>query len=177
MSRVNSSVVECNSSKVVTRVRFPFDAIFLIIKTIKKIEQKIRKFKITLIMNSKVYGCILVSPMNRYLLVQGRKTEKWSFPKGHPNENEQSLECAKRELYEETGIKAPFMYSDVYELAFGTYYMYNTREEINCNIQDSNEIIQTQWFTKEQMRKISTNVDVNTFLRQKKKKFRYISAN
>ena len=33
------------------------------------------------------------------------RQQKWSFPKGHIEEGETPLECAKREFYEETHVK------------------------------------------------------------------------
>ena len=112
-----------------------------------------------------VYGCILVSNNNRHLLVQGRSTGKWSFPKGHPNLNERPIDCAHRELFEETGLRAPFMYSDLYNLATGSYFKYRVLSEDLCSIKDSQEIMATSWVTPEQMKKMSVNIDVNTYLR------------
>jgi len=117
---------------------------------------------------NQVCGCILHSPYNRYLLVQGRKTGKWSFPKGHPNSNEANIDCAQRELYEETGLRAPFMYSYVYQLSTGKYYLYNVQEEEQCSTNDSDEIKNTGWFTKKEMTKMSVNIDINAFLRYKR---------
>jgi 8-oxo-dGTP pyrophosphatase MutT (NUDIX family) len=117
--------------------------------------------------NKQVYGCILVSPYRKYLLVQGRSSGKWSFPKGHPYENETPLECARRELYEETGLNVPVNYSDSYQLSTGVYYLYNVRSEILCETLDPNEIINISWFSVSQMKKIKVNIDVNTFLRQR----------
>ena len=121
--------------------------------------------------SEKVHGCILVSPEGRYLLVQGRATGKWSFPKGHSLPDETSQECAQRELLEETGIQAPFMSSKTLHLAKGIYYLYNIRSEVVSNTQDVNEIIQINWFTPNELRKMSVNVDVNSFLRKSKKNY------
>jgi len=115
---------------------------------------------------TRVYGCILQSPNNRYLLVQGRSTGKWSFPKGHPDEAETPLECATKELYEETGVIAPFMYSQTHFLATGTYFLYKTRMEPTCITNDEEEITNIAWVTEKEMKKMSVNVDVNTFLRR-----------
>ena len=114
---------------------------------------------------NQVCGCILRSPQERYLLVQGRRSGKWSFPKGHPEVGETSLECAIRELHEETGLDAPFMYSYMYHLATGVYYLYNTRTENICDTLDPNEIMNTGWFTKKEMKCMPVNIDINTFLR------------
>ena len=113
-----------------------------------------------------VYGCILESPRHKYLLVQGRTSGKWSFPKGHAHEDEEELDCARRELYEETGLSAPFMYSRVYHLATGKYYHFKTREEQQCFPVDTHEVCSTRWMSREEMKKSSVNVDVNTFLRR-----------
>lgn len=53
-----------------------------------------------------VCGVIVVDwATTSVLVVQGRKTGKLSFPKGHKlHSNEHEYECAKRELFEETGI-------------------------------------------------------------------------
>jgi len=40
-----------------------------------------------------------------FLLVYSVKNKEWSFPKGHIEKNETELEAAKREIFEETGIK------------------------------------------------------------------------
>jgi bis(5'-nucleosidyl)-tetraphosphatase len=39
----------------------------------------------------------------KFLLIQHQKGH-WAFPKGHPEDNETSIETAQRELKEETGI-------------------------------------------------------------------------
>ena len=121
-----------------------------------------------MISNNQVYGCILVSPHKRYLLVQGRSSGKWSFPKGHPMDDEEPLECAKRELFEETGLIAPFMYTHSYQLTTGIYFMYKTRTEDICETLDTDEILSTQWVTIPEMKKMNVNIDVNTFLRQRR---------
>ncbi len=116
-----------------------------------------------------VYGCILESPKRRYLLVQGRTSGKWSFPKGHAHEDEDEFECAKRELYEETGLSAPFMYTRIYHLATGKYYHFKTREEQQCFPLDTREVCSTRWMSRADMKNNPMNVDVNTFLRRTEK--------
>lgn len=52
-----------------------------------------------------VRGAILMSEdMERLVLVKGwKKGASWSFPRGKINKNERDLDCAIREVYEETG--------------------------------------------------------------------------
>ena len=40
-----------------------------------------------------------------FLLVYSAKNRQWGFPKGHVEENETEIETAKREIFEETGIR------------------------------------------------------------------------
>ena len=53
-----------------------------------------------------VRGAILLDPtMNNVVLVKGwKKGAKWSFPRGKINKDEKDLDCAVREVYEETGF-------------------------------------------------------------------------
>ena len=118
-----------------------------------------------------VHGCILQNPMGQYLVVQGRASGKWSFPKGHPLPEETSINCAQRELLEETGIRAPFMYSKILYLATGIYYLYTIRSEPCSIIQDVSEIVRIGWHTSNELEQMSVNVDVNTFLRKNKKDY------
>ncbi|MDD6214217.1 MAG: NUDIX domain-containing protein [Firmicutes bacterium] len=60
-------------------------------------------------------GAVLVrnnSGRTEYLLVlnqKGKAIGHWGFPKGHVEANETEHETAKREIFEETGIKAEFI--------------------------------------------------------------------
>ncbi|MFP4118758.1 MAG: bis(5'-nucleosyl)-tetraphosphatase [Candidatus Woesearchaeota archaeon] len=44
-----------------------------------------------------------------YLLIRSAKGKIWGFPKGKQEHGEDDLETAKREVYEETGVKATIM--------------------------------------------------------------------
>ncbi len=63
--------------------------------------------------HQKVYGTICISNEGRVLLVRGRLSGKWSFPKGHMEPFESGNECALRELFEETGIREMSNFSDI----------------------------------------------------------------
>src|SRR5262245_12140820 len=51
-------------------------------------------------------GILIVrgSPIESFLLM--RHAHRWDLPKGHVDEGETDLQCAYRELWEETGIRA-----------------------------------------------------------------------
>lgn len=52
-----------------------------------------------------VCGAIILNPsLDKILLVKGWKSKTWSFPKGKINQNEKEVDCAIREVLEETGL-------------------------------------------------------------------------
>ena len=106
-----------------------------------------------------------MSPYNTILLVRGRKSNKWSFPKGHKERGETYLECAIRETAEEAGIALDNYIPVAYQrLSVGEYYFYELPEEVAPTINDSQEITDARWMTMDEMREEPCNVDVNNFL-------------
>ncbi len=116
-----------------------------------------------------VYGSIYISRSNKVLLVRGRGSDKWSFPKGHPKEGETAFQCAKRETLEEVGLELPLFFEKLIPLRTGSYYLVRSRE-VTCTTQDPKEVEEIGWFTSKQIRSnnLNVNVDVNTFLREYK---------
>ncbi|MDR2427158.1 MAG: NUDIX domain-containing protein [Endomicrobium sp.] len=55
------------------------------------------------------YGAVIYKIENEeplFLLVKSKRSDKWGFPKGHIEESDTTgLHAAKREIFEETGIK------------------------------------------------------------------------
>ena len=118
---------------------------------------------------SRTYGGIISHRTEdgtaKYILVQGRYTGKWSFPKGHLNKNETTLECAKREIYEETSIEELPEHIDNIKLGYGSYYVFEVNGPLNLNPKDTREIINTRWVTLDEMTTMSVNADVNLFIK------------
>ena len=116
--------------------------------------------------NNEVYGIILESPRKRYLLVQGRRTGKWSFPKGHMNPEENPWECAVRELREETGVILTTMpkHERPFLLRAAKYFVVKPDSEAKLCTMDQKEVCNLRWMTLEEIAKISGNVDVSEFL-------------
>lgn len=111
-----------------------------------------------------VYGVILMTSNRKVLLVKGRHSGKWSFPKGHPHQGESGFECARRETYEETGHVLHGLFDRVVHLQTGTYYFINSDEFISAPI-DTTEIVDSAWIPVESIRSMPINVDVSMFLR------------
>ena len=113
----------------------------------------------------KVYGCILVSPNDKVLLVKGRLSGKWSLPKGHMEGRENDLQCALRELHEETGVVPTVKYSYFKKFAAGGYFIFFTEDQPAPVMKYNQEISEAAWFELSEIRKLSCNLDLNCFTR------------
>ena len=119
----------------------------------------------------RVYGAICISPENRVLLVRGRSSQKWSFPKGHKERNEPSFTCAMRELFEETGINISTTINSC-ELPYkkfkvGGYYILDLDGEPTLTPRDTREISDAKWMSQDDIQHCiddqTANVDVRQF--------------
>ncbi len=121
----------------------------------------------------RVYGCICVSATNKVLLVQGRQGEKkWSFPKGHREVYDPTpLDCALRELKEETGLTLDESYVGSKRFRAGEYFIYLLPAEFEARPEDTKEIQNAKWFTVEELRTLNKNVDVSMFANYVQKSF------
>jgi 8-oxo-dGTP pyrophosphatase MutT (NUDIX family) len=106
-----------------------------------------------------------MSITNRIILVKGRRTGKWSFPKGHKLRNESYLSCALRETFEETGIKLDgIRHIACHKLSVGEYYFYELEDEVELCPCDTGEVEEAGWFGIDEIKAMNCNVDVNNFL-------------
>ena len=122
---------------------------------------------------SKVYGGILrvgQDGLEKYALVQGSYTGKWSFPKGHSNEGETPMECTLREVAEETGMDHLPMPIEYMRIGYGHYYVFTLSEMCTLTPRDTIEIVDTRWVTLEDMASMELNVDVSRYVRMRRNK-------
>ena len=116
---------------------------------------------------NKTYGAIIrIKTANKYALVQGSYTGKWSFPKGHSNEGELPIECTLREVAEETGIDElpePLKYI---QIGYGNYFIFNLDEQVPLIPRDTHEIMNTKWVTLDEMERMPLNADASLYRKQ-----------
>ena len=131
-------------------------------------KEKDPKFK------SKCFGGIIRVRLNdcndyEYAIIQGRATGKWSFPKGHSKRGETPLDCAKREIVEETGIPICLLSEPIQfiKLASSKYYLFELSKKIPFNPKDSFEVMETKWATLEEMKGLSINAGIQQFIERK----------
>lgn len=113
---------------------------------------------------SRCYGGIIKSlSSGKYLLVKGF-TGKWSFPKGHREKDETPHDCAKREIYEETGLTIDNIQNKK-AIFVSIYYYFDIIFENECptNPIDIDEIKDIGWFLPEETSTLDKNKDVNVF--------------
>ena len=73
--------------------------------------------------NIPVFGCMIWSPCRTHVLLVRGPTGYWSFPKGKRDQDECGLDCARREVLEETGFDVrPFLHKDSVSV---TRHVYN----------------------------------------------------
>ena len=105
-----------------------------------------------------------------YAVVKGRCTQKWSFPKGHGQKEEDPLVCAKREIYEETGIELEREAIHRMQLKGGVYYVFELEEKIELEPMDQLEIDDQRWVTVEEMSELYGNSGIRSFVEKERRK-------
>lgn len=95
-------------------------------------------------------GCIIIAraPTKKLhiVLVKGKKSMKWSPPKGHLEPSDRSVqEGALRETREETGLGFPVGNYPNIDILNTRYYLIKTDSMLAIHPEDSNEVIDSKW--------------------------------
>lgn len=118
-----------------------------------------------------IYGIIMENiNTKQYLLVKGRESGKYSFPKGHIEPDETPVECIFRELYEETGIRLLFNFEkvrmrDLVKSKIGTYLHCEVTQNIATDAKDIREIEEVGWYSIDQLKHMNLNADAGYYLK------------
>lgn len=121
--------------------------------------------------SQRVYGAICKNNSDKFLLIQGRKTGRWSWPKGHIHYGEKVYDCVMREVWEETGISNLPLPDTSLKLKSGEYFLYKFKDETPAlHPNDISEVMDIGWFSIDEIRNNSRNcnIDVNLFARREK---------
>jgi 8-oxo-dGTP pyrophosphatase MutT (NUDIX family) len=106
------------------------------------------------------------------LIVFQNKSQKWGFPKGHMTRNElykkEYFKCAKRELFEETGIDLRTLQHTKYgSVIIGNklFFVIEVKKEfIETNPLDVCEIEKIQWVKRKELNRFVQANDCNVTL-------------
>ena len=102
--------------------------------------------------------CGIIFYFEDYLLVvRGRNSGIYSFPKGCKKFGETDAQCAIRECEEETGIKVSSINSSSFVKLSGNCYFLVKSSSLfpvnDTNIKDKNEIDKVEWIDRENLKK------------------------
>ena len=122
-------------------------------------------------------GIIFNKTCDKVLLVLNKEShrkgeDKWGFPKGHRKKNERIIDCAKREIYEETGLSIPkeifkkriFIHNSLY------FIIFLKQRYDSFNFKDKKEIEKAEWKNLKQIELLNINRDVRRFMSKNKSK-------
>lgn len=110
---------------------------------------------------------VIVIYKNKVLVVLGKISNKWSFPKGESNEKELLEETAVRELKEETGFEFDNKIEFFFKTKYTTYYKIDVSNNEFMqlpNIIDKKEVKKCKFMSLENLRKIRSNHDIKYFV-------------
>ena len=116
---------------------------------------------------NKIFGTILkTKSSDKYILVKGKESNKYSFPKGHIEPNETPIECIQRELFEETGIDLTNIeMKSIIRSKIGTYLYCETEYELAINVLDIKEISEAAWYSVEDIKRLLLNADASYYFK------------
>jgi len=100
----------------------------------------------------------------RYVIVQGRHTGIWSFPKGHAYPEENPLHCARREIHEETGIELHEEPVHRIRLKGGLYYLFDLSTPPAFSPKDMVEICDVRWASVSELMSLPINSGLKDYL-------------
>ena len=112
--------------------------------------------------------------LNKVLAVKNcynPKCPKWGLPKGHMENQENLIDCAKREFKEETGLNIEVLVDDPYikinNSVYFVYYLVNKIEKINPI--DTNEINESRFVDINELLSYNSNREMYIALTKKLK--------
>jgi 8-oxo-dGTP pyrophosphatase MutT (NUDIX family) len=113
----------------------------------------------------------------QFLVVRGKESGIWSFPKGRMDGDEDEEVCAIREVYEETGILIDSLKGkEKLKIGRNTYfiiYVDNIDDYKDFSIKDTYEVDTVEWKSFSELKNLSCNKDIRSIITYPEKKFNY----
>jgi 8-oxo-dGTP pyrophosphatase MutT (NUDIX family) len=100
---------------------------------------------------------------DQYLLVRGRHSGKWSFPKGHAEPQETLDQTILREVQEEVGLATLPPYLSEFQGRVGKYRIYDLPTPVRPCPQDLDEVDAADWFSLKEISTMTLNVDTSYY--------------
>ena len=122
-------------------------------------------------------GCfILNTDLTKIVLVHNNyvKHEKWGLPKGHREDGETYANCAKREVFEETGLSVNITDKDLKIKINNTFYFPVVMNELNVVPNDKIEIKEARWVKLSDLENTNLNRETKTMLKIKMNEIKQI---
>ncbi len=110
-----------------------------------------------------VAGAVLRCQGDQYLLVRGRHSGKWSFPKGHAEHHETLDQTILREVHEEVGLTTLPPYVSEFQGRVGTYRVFDLPTQVRPCPQDLDEVDAADWFSLKEISTMNLNVDTSYY--------------
>jgi len=102
----------------------------------------------------------------------------WSFPKGRCMPNEEEEACAKREVYEETGLEIDNLKDKKkFKIGRNIYFKYDCIENefTEFTVHDTNEVEEVSWKSINELRQMVCNKDIRSLLNYQTRLYTYHS--
>lgn len=102
----------------------------------------------------------------------------WSFPKGRCMPNEEEDACAKREVYEETGLEIDNLKDKKkFKIGRNIYFRYDCVENefTKFTVHDTNEVEEVGWKTIHELRQMVCNKDIRSLINYQSRLYTYHS--
>ena len=113
----------------------------------------------------------------KFLVVRGKESGIWSFPKGRKQDDEIDEVCAIREVFEETGIQIDDLNNRrKFKVGRNTYFIIEVDDldKYNeFNITDTFEVDLVEWKTVGELRKLDCNKDIRSVLSYPERRLGY----
>ena len=80
---------------------------------------------------------------------------KFNLPGGHLEDNESIINCAKRELFEETGLKSEMDYLiGIYQLSAGMHFAFHANNPNDTKCKCGDDILSAHWMSLDTINKL-----------------------